>query len=138
MINLQVIGNVGKMPETRMVRSEANLSFSVAINKGVKQAAGTWQDETTWINIMVREDTPSAKHIKPGAKLFISGSQSIQLYEGRISQTIWADTVEVIMYAKRDRDEESYTTPRNTPTPQVMEKGSEHPKAEDNPDDLPF
>ena len=48
----QVIGNLGRDPETRYTKSGAmNVSFSVAASRRFNDASGTLQERTTWFRV---------------------------------------------------------------------------------------
>lgn len=50
--NCQFIGNVGKAPEMRFTPGGSPFTtFSVAINKPIKQDDGTYKYDTTWANL---------------------------------------------------------------------------------------
>lgn len=76
MLKCSVVGNVGSDPEIKYSQDgKPILRFSVASNGRVRNQAGEWQDETTWVRVLVfgqRAETLS-QHLHKGMRVFVDG-----------------------------------------------------------------
>jgi len=133
-----LVGHLGKDPEMRYTASGiAQLSFSLATSRNIKQQDGTWKEDTDWHNVTLFGDAAE----RTGERLH---KGSLAYVEGRVSYRTWQsddgvrhDRTEIVadralsLDAKRAGDSESPA--RNT-------RGSKPPLRQRlvDPDDLPF
>ena len=104
-VNFVIIqGNAGSEPKLRYSASGVAVgSFSVATNRGVKDAQGEWQKETEWHRIVAlgRLGEIAGQLVKKGSLLLIHGRLQTQEWkdaEGRSRRTteIVADRLDVL------------------------------------------
>lgn len=82
---INLIGNVGKDPETKVLPSGAEFAkFSIATTNNYKDKTGEWQQETTWHNCIAWNKAASqiTSSVKKGSYLMI---------EGELSYNEWTD-----------------------------------------------
>jgi len=89
MINLQVIGNLGKDPELRYLPDGQPVArFSIASNRQWKDAAGKKYSETLWVEVSAfgKLAEVCAQHLKKGRQIFVTGRPSIHLYQAKTGE----------------------------------------------------
>ena len=72
-----IIGNVGRDPESRYTPSGAQVtSFSVAVNEQYTNASGERVKNTIWyrVNMWGKSAETAAQYVKKGMKIFVSGT----------------------------------------------------------------
>ncbi len=79
-----IMGHVGKDEMRYTPSGNARLELSVATNYGVKQADGTWKEQTTWHNVVVWGQT--AERVGPRIS-----KGALVLVQGRIDNRSWDD-----------------------------------------------
>jgi single-strand DNA-binding protein len=138
----QVIGNLGRDPETRYTKSGAmNVSFSVAASRRFNDASGTLQERTTWFRVTawgklaetldrLAQDGALAK----GQRVFVAGRLEADEFTGndgqkRTSLEINADDVLLMSPRGEGGGQGGYGASRSSQQPAAV--------AEDV-DDLPF
>jgi single-strand DNA-binding protein len=80
-----LLGNLGKDPEVKYTpQGKAVAKITVATNRSTKDAAGTWQDQTEWHNVVLWERLAeiAGEYLKKGGKVYI---------EGRLQTRSWDD-----------------------------------------------
>jgi single-strand DNA-binding protein len=97
---IQLIGNLGKDSETRFTTNNLSVtSFTLATTYGIKGKDGTWQNETTWHNIVAFSLSDFMKeNLKKGKKFYVEGRLTKRDYtdkEGikRYSTDVIADKI---------------------------------------------
>ncbi|HNT23395.1 MAG TPA: single-stranded DNA-binding protein [Anaerolineales bacterium] len=81
---VQIIGNLGKEPETRSTPTGKNVtSFSVAVNRRWKDASGDAKEATDWFNVeaWARLGEVCKEHLHKGSLVYIEGRMQIDQYE---------------------------------------------------------
>lgn len=100
----QIIGRLGKDPETRLTGSGAQVtSFSVATDESYKDRAGERQKRTTWYKVVAWQKLAEIcqQYLHKGDLVFISGRMEMREYEtkGGDKRTDWqlrADTMKML------------------------------------------
>jgi len=113
MINLQVIGNLGKDPELRYTPDgQAVARFSIAANRQWTDASGKKRAETTWVEVSTfgKLAEVCAEHLKKGRQVFVTGRPSVSAYKTRTGEAsaslkLTATSVEFLGGAKPDERE---------------------------------
>lgn len=111
-----LIGNVGRDPEMRKsARGESWCSFSLATNRRVRAADGTWSEEADWHEIRTfgRVADVCARHVSRGRMIAVEGSLAYSKWKDdagnqRVSARILADRVEFL--DREARSSESRTS----------------------------
>ena len=97
MLQLQIIGNLTKDAETRVIGDGTYAAFSVAVNVSKEQAV--------FVNVRKRIGENAGgfmQYLTKGKKVFVQGSMSVQTYlskqnnETIIDITLWADKIEFV------------------------------------------
>ena len=97
MLQLQIIGNLTKDAETRVIGDGTYAAFSVAVNVSKEQAV--------FVNVRKRIGDNAGgfvQHLTKGKKVFAQGALSVQTYiskqtnESVIDITLWADKIEFV------------------------------------------
>lgn len=96
MLQLQIIGNLTKDAETRVIGDGTYAAFSVAVNVSKEQAV--------FVNVRKRvgETGGIMQYLTKGKKVFVQGSMSVQTYMSKqdntpvIDVTLWADKIEFV------------------------------------------
>lgn len=134
MLNAQIIGNVGKDPETRQVGDNRVVSFSVASTKKVKG-----ESLTTWVKASAWNATGEIieKYVKKGDKIFLQGELEIKSYTNKEGVEVQylemrVDKVQLIGNSVQGGEYEKSQT-ETKPVPKVED--NDMPLPEDN---LPF
>ena len=86
-----LIGNLGKDAETRFTTNNLSITtFSLATTRSFKDKEGSWQNETTWHNLVGYNLSDYYKdNLKKGKKFYI---------EGRISKRDYIDKEDIKRY----------------------------------------
>lgn len=122
MIELQIIGNLGKDAEMKTISGNNYASFSVAITE-----KRNGQDVTTWVSCMkMDKDGNLTKYLKKGKKVLLRGRPSVGAYtnqrgEMKADITLWAN--DLVFLGGGQREEQKWRG-------EQQERQSE--------DDLPF
>ena len=84
-----VVGNIGSDPELRYsAGGTATLRFSVASNGRVRNQAGEWQDETTWVRVTVfgKRAESLQNLLKKGTRVYADGRLEARPWTGQNGQ----------------------------------------------------
>ena len=139
-----IIGRLGKDPDMRYSPSgTAIASFSVATNHSVKDAEGSWNEQTEWHSIKTfgRQAEFVGEYLKKGRQVFVEGRLQTSSWEDQSGQKkyrteIIASNVQFIG-SKSDSDSSGPgpAPEKDTSAPAQNEQVSTPPAEED---DLPF
>ncbi len=137
-----IIGRLGKDPDMRYAPSgTAIASFSVATNHSVKDAEGSWNEQTEWHNIKTfgRQAEFVGEYLKKGRQVFLEGRLQTSSWEDQGGQKkyrteIIASNVQFIG-SKSDSDSTEAPPAKETNEPAPDDQVSAPPAEED---DLPF
>lgn len=87
MIELNLIGHLGKDAEVKEIGNNKVINFSVAISKKYKDRNGQWVESTTWVDVNKwGENTNVAPYLKQGTQVYVSGEPSARAYLGNDNQ----------------------------------------------------
>ena len=94
MLEIQLIGNIGKDAEVRNGGNGMSaIGFNVATSKKLKgENVTTWVKCTKWVK---EGDTKIADYLKKGTKVFVSGEVGIEMYQEKSSLTCRVGRVEL-------------------------------------------
>jgi single-strand DNA-binding protein len=138
MLNLQVMGFVGKDAVVRNVGNQFAISFSIAHSEKFKDKNGVQQERTTWVNCTLwRENTTVAQYIRKGVRLWVEGTPSLHTYtdqQGRVGGSI---ELRVRSFEFAGEASASATKPHETPATHTAQPAAAEISA-DAGDDLPF
>jgi len=131
---VQIIGNLGRDPETRMAGETKVANFSVAVTEKYKGRDGQMQEKTEWVKVVFwgRQAEICEQYLKKGSSVYVEGKLETRSWDDKTTgekkyQTEVRGTVlQMLCGAKK---EETYTTYDNQPD------FSAPPAPED---DLPF
>jgi single-strand DNA-binding protein len=139
---VQIIGNVGRDPETRYTKSGTmNVSFTIASNRRFTDQSGTPQERTTWFRVTAwgklaetLDRLTADGHLAKGRQVFVSGRLESNEYtnqqgEQKTSLEVNADDVFLLGSRGEAGDQGSMGGGRSSQQPAAV--------AEDV-DDLPF
>lgn len=141
MIKLQVIGHLGKDCRQNEVNGKNVVNFSVAHSEKFKNATGTMQEKTTWVECAYWTDrTGIVPYLVKGQLVYVEGSPDAEAYkrqDGEPGASLKLRVREVqLLGGKADAqrtDEvpggQQYKSASPSPTPVAHEESA---------DDLPF
>lgn len=137
-----IIGRLGKDPDMRYAPSgTAIASFSVATNHSVKDAEGSWNEQTEWHSIKTfgRQAEFVGEYLKKGRQVFVEGRLQTSSWEDQSGQKkyrteIIASNVQFIG-SKSESDSAEPAPAKDAPAP-AQNNQVDAPPAEE--DDLPF
>lgn len=103
MLEIQVIGNIGKDAEQKTIGGKSYASFSIAVTKKVEE-----KDTTTWLRVMkLDSEGKLTAYLTKGKKVFVRGNPHFSAYiskntgEAIADTTIWANTLEFCSSAEK-------------------------------------
>lgn len=83
---IQVIGNLGKEPESRVVGQSTVLSFSVGMTEKFKGQDGSQQERTEWFNCEWWNPNGGSQYLHKGTQVYIEGSQKTESWQDQQGQ----------------------------------------------------
>lgn len=133
MIKLQIIGNLGRDAEMRIVGEKHYISYSVCHTEKGKDG----REFSTWVDVMQssRDAEPKLlQYLKKGSSVYVEGNPSVGAYKdnegnAKASLSLWAFKME---FAGGRRNEEPRENRNEEPT-----STRQSPQEEDD-SDLPF
>lgn len=82
MIELLVLGNIGKDPTVNTVNGKTVINFSVAVTEKWKDVNGNQNEKTRWIDCALWRETGNiAQYIVKGNKIFVKGVPDVSTYQ---------------------------------------------------------
>lgn len=87
---MQLIGNVGKDPESKYTQSgKLTVSFSVAVSSTWKDSSGEKKSDTEWINVEAWGKLAEIiqQYVKKGSSIYIEGRLKTDKYEDKGGET---------------------------------------------------
>lgn len=141
MIKLQIIGHLGKDCVQRDVNGKNVINFSVAHTEKFKNATGTLQERTTWVECSYWTDrTGIAPYLVKGQLVFVEGSPDVDAYkkqDGEPGATLRLRVREVQLLGGRADTQSSPQSYQQSS--QAGSAPSREPASQDQgADDLPF
>lgn len=118
MLKAEVIGNIGSDVEIKQFKSgHQYASFVVAHDRGKDKPA-------TWVRVswMGGVNDPRLKYITKGAKVSVHGDLAVSAYTDKngapaAGVDIYADSVEIVLFAKKDEAQAQAQAPAAQPAP---------------------
>ena len=81
MINLNVIGHIGKDATTNTVNGKTVINFSVAHSEKFKNSQGIEVNKTTWVDCAKWGDAVGiVPYLKKGVQVFVDGQPDVRTY----------------------------------------------------------
>jgi len=87
---IQIIGNLGRDPETRFTPAGRQVtSFSVAVSRNVPSNDGTRKEETEWFRVSCwgKMAETAEQFLQKGRRVYVSGRFSSRQFQGNDGQT---------------------------------------------------
>lgn len=136
MIQLSIIGNLGKDAEIKEFNSEKFLSFSVAHSRSYKMNDGTKVESTTWLSCTTRQIS-LAPYLKKGMKVFCQGNPSTKVYQNQKGEhlaelRLSCQNIELLSSSKKKEAEAQVPDQNPAPVTNGVTNG------QSAGDDLPF
>lgn len=132
-----LIGNLGRDQETKAISDSLMVTnFSLATTFSFKNREGSWQDETTWHNIVMYNVSDYYKEfLKKGRKIYVEGRLKMREYTGKdnIKRNYW-EVVGEKLIPLENKSEGHYGSSAETYSPEPQGE-SQMPQTND---DLPF
>jgi single-strand DNA-binding protein len=142
MSKVQIIGNVGRDPESRYTQSGTKtVNFSVAVNNRRRNPDGSFQEETEWyrVNTFGRLAEICEQYVSKGRTVYAEGRLRLDRWTGQDGQPRYTLDVmanDVVLMDSRPRGEEfEGGTPAQAPS---RPAGGPGPAEPSDLEDLPF
>lgn len=147
MIQITIIGHLGKDASISRFNSKSAINFSVAETKKYKDSTGAQVTKTTWFEVVLwRENTSIAQYLKKGQQIcVVANSIESGHYKNNTGQII--DTIKVqaenivLLGGNSNNTTSSYTPAQQNHTvdaQQPYSMPSNNFSNQEIPDDLPF
>lgn len=133
MLTLQVIGNLGKDAELKVVNGKKVLNFSVAHTNKYKNKAGTTVEETIWVECGKWDSENLAPYLKKGQQVFVSGTPSTTAYatkDGELKSSLRLNVFQLQLLGGKKEGDNNGNAPGNGNAPTDGNGGAA--------EDLPF
>jgi len=100
MLQITIIGNIGKDAEIKEIGGKNYVKFSVAHSEGKDKP-------TTWVTALVFANNPEKLSglFRKGAVVFVQGRLTTSVYEGKVQLSVWADQFKICKYAEKAVDD---------------------------------
>lgn len=118
-----IVGNLGRDPELRYTPQGTPVcSFSVATNERRRDAAGEFQDKTTWFRVTTWRRLAELAHqyLKKGSLVYIEGRLSLNEFTARDGTTrtsLEVQATDMRFLDRRIAETADETEPEETATP---------------------
>ena len=141
MIQVQILGNLGRDAEVKTINDKQYLSFSVASTEKRNN-----EDVTTWVSVLYPYQESLLPYLKKGQQVFVSGRLKAGIYQNQNSFGIDLSVFANVLQLCGGKKEES-TTPASSPAGSTVSGGSPvgnqeptppFPPEEEKDQDLPF
>lgn len=133
MLKLELIGNLGKDSEVKVINGKNYNSFPIAVSEGYGE-----NKKTTWVNVMkfAGENDKLCQYLTKGTKVYVSGKPSISAYINKNNEpvsdfSLWANDLELVGGIQAS-SQEPQTAPVESSQPDVKKEKVEIQN------DLPF
>lgn len=146
MLQLNILGNLGRDAEVKTINDKQYLSFSVASTE--KQGE---QEQTTWVSVLASNNPNLLPFLKKGQQVFVSGRMKAGIYQSQqnfgIDISVYAQTLQLCGGKKEESVQSgSPASPapvQQQPAPQPQVSSPVIPSqpietSEDGTDGLPF
>lgn len=138
--NVTLVGRLTRDPEVRFTgKGQAVCRIDIAVNRRYKDTAGTWQDDTSFVPIVVWGDAASrcGEKLKKGLAVHVEGrlqSRQWETKEGQKRNSLEVIARRVQFLSKVTSDSE--TDPGSEPGPSAPARSQETPVVDD--EEIPF
>lgn len=133
MIKLELIGNLGKDSEVKVINGKNYNSFPIAVSEGYGE-----NKKTTWVNVLkfADENDKLGQYLTKGTKVYVSGNPSVSAYTNKNNDpvsdiSLWCRELELVGGIQAS-SQEPKTAPVESPQPTVKKEKVEIQN------DLPF
>lgn len=133
MIKLEIIGNLGKDSEIKVINGKNYNAFPVAVSEGYGE-----NKKTTWVNVMkfAGENDKLGQYLTKGTKVYVSGKPTVSAYTNKNNElssdiSLWANDIELVG-GIQSSSQEPAPAPVESPQPAVKKEKVEIQN------DLPF
>ena len=139
MLQLNILGNLGRDAETKNINGKDYLSFSVASTEKNGE-----QETTTWVSVLASNNSNLLPYLKKGQQVFVSGRLKAGIYQSQntfgIDLSVFAQTLQ-LCGGKREDSTVPAASPAGQPVqPAVPQKPQyvSQETSQDGSDGLPF
>lgn len=102
MQELMLIGNVGRVPETKTLQDGKEImTFSVAVNES--------KDRVTWYGVVANAQPKLIPYLSKGRQVMVRGGIRVAVYKNQPDITCYADTIRLL--GKNETEEEKKEEP---------------------------
>lgn len=133
MIKLEIIGNLGKDSEIKVINGKNYNAFPVAISEGYGE-----NKKVMWVNVLkfAGENDKLGQYLTKGTKVYVSGKPSVSAYTNKNNEpasdiSMWANDLELVG-GMQSNSQEPTSPPVESPQPAVKKEKVEIQN------DLPF
>lgn len=89
MQEIMLIGNVGRVPETKTLQNGKEImTFSVAVNGK--------DDKVTWFGVVANAQPKLIPYLTKGRQVMVRGGLSVEVYKDQPDITCYADTIRLL------------------------------------------
>lgn len=138
MINLHVIGNIGRDASINETNGRKAINFAVAHNNDYKDSQGNEIKNTIWVNCTIwRKSGDSLKikdYLTAGTQVFIEGEPSVRTYKNKDGihvATLDCNVRKIELLGSKKSD-------NNNADPVNQESGTSSSSGNGSSDDLPY
>ena len=146
MLQLSILGNLGRDAEVKTINDKQYMSFSVASTEKKNN-----EECTTWVSVLYPHQEALLPYLKKGQQVFVSGRMSAKLFQNQnsfgIDISVFAQTLQLCGGKKEETttNQAPYgqtvsSTPGSNavPTTETIGQQDRTPFPPEEPTDLPF
>ena len=148
---VQLIGNLGRDPETRHTSGDPVCNFSVAVTESWKDKNGDKQESTEWVRVVIwgKLAEIADKYLKKGSSVYLEGKLKTRKFErdgkDQYITEVVADRMQMLGGRRDDGDRESRDDDRGSRDRSSRDRDDRGARSEkkaskfdDFDDDIPF
>ena len=147
MLQLSILGNLGRDAEVKTINDKQYMSFSVASTEKRNN-----EECTTWVSVIYPYQEALQPYLKKGQQVFVSGRMSAKLFQNQnsfgIDISVFANTLQLCGSKKEESTTSNQapygqtvaSTPGSNavPTSETVAQQERTPFPSEEPTDLPF
>jgi len=148
MIQIQILGNLGRDAEVKTINDKQYLSFSVASTEKRNN-----EESVTWVSVLYPHQEALLPYLKKGQQVFVSGRLKAGIYQNQnsfgIDLSVFANVLQLCGSKKEDTTVPAASPAGSTvsggspvgntvPSYQTVAPTSPFPPEEEKDQDLPF
>lgn len=80
MLQIEIIGNLGRDAEIKDFNGRKFIAFTIAHSEKYKDANGNDVEKTTWVSCLKPGESNVVNYLKKGTPVFVRGDLSVKLY----------------------------------------------------------